>query len=192
MKGVLSLFGSHMRPALVLMAVFSLALGVLYPAVVGAVVKYGFNLQIEEGVIRAPSGRVLATSFSGPAESRPQYFWGQIYSADTAGCPAPGATGAACQRAVTARVAALHAADPDASGTIPSDLVTIASSNLQPDISLAAAQYQSHRVALARHIPEQQVDALIRASTRNSTYNTTQGLYVNVLELNLRLDGALA
>lgn len=194
MKVVMSVILGHLRPAVALVAVFTLLLGVLYPAAVETVVRHSFTLQIEDGIVRDRSGHVLATAFSGPAEDRPQYVWGRIYGADTLGCDAFDTTPrpARCQRAVAARVAALHAADPEAGPAIPADLLMLTSSNLQPDISLAAAQYQAHRVAVSRHIAQQQVDAVIDAATHNAIYNTTQGLYVNVLEVNLRLDGKLA
>ncbi len=194
MKVVMSLVVAQLRPALCLIAVFTLALGVLYPAAVATAVKHGFTLQIEEGVVRDRSGRVLATAFSGGGEDRPQYFWGRIYGVDTVGCDAFAATAepGRCHDAVAARRVAVLAADPLAGTAIPPELLDITRSNLPPNISLSAALYQAHRVAMARHISQQQVEAVIAAATHNAIYNTTRGLYVNVLELNLRLDGKLA
>jgi K+-transporting ATPase ATPase C chain len=90
--------------------------------------------------------------------------------------------------AVKARIAALRAADPGNSSPVPVDLVTASASGLDPDISLAAAQFQAARVARVRELPLARVQALIAAHTAGRLFAVLGEPRVNVLELNLALD----
>jgi K+-transporting ATPase ATPase C chain len=90
--------------------------------------------------------------------------------------------------AVKARIAALRAADPGNSSPVPVDLVTASASGLDPDISLAAAQFQVPRVARVRAVPPARVQALIAAHTAGRLLGVLGEPRVNVLELNLALD----
>ncbi len=192
MKLLVSTVVSHLRPGIVLLAIFAIVLGGAYPAIVGAMIEHGLAMQIANTEIRDPSGHLLASALSGPAEERPQYFWGRIYGPGTRACAdAVGQEPNRCKQIRAARFKALRAGDPGTT-SIPPELLIIASSNLTPEISVAAARYQAPRVARFRGLSLARVQAVIDASTRNSVYNTTKGLYVNVLELNLRLDGKLA
>ncbi len=89
---------------------------------------------------------------------------------------------------VQARIDALHAADPNNTMPIPSDLVTASASGLDPDISVASALYQLHRVAQARNMSESVVQDLINANTKDRQLGVLGEKTVNVLELNLALD----
>ena len=83
----------------------------------------------------------------------------------------------------------MRAADPGNTAPVPVDLVTSSASGLDPDITPAAAEYQVARVAHARHLPLATVQAMIAASTRGRTFGVLGEKRVDVLELNLRLDG---
>ncbi|TXT41036.1 MAG: K+-transporting ATPase C [Comamonadaceae bacterium] len=90
--------------------------------------------------------------------------------------------------AVKARVAALRAADPSNIAAIPVDLVTASASGLDPHISPAAAQYQARRVAQAKNLPLDKVQALINQATERPLLGILGEPVVNVLALNLALE----
>ncbi len=92
--------------------------------------------------------------------------------------------------AVRARVDALRAADPGNTLPIPVDLVTASASGLDPEISIAAAEFQVPRVARERGLPEERVRQMVREATRGRALGVLGEPRVNVLELNLALDTA--
>jgi K+-transporting ATPase ATPase C chain len=83
----------------------------------------------------------------------------------------------------------LRAADPDNAAPVPVDLVTASASGLDPHISVAAAEYQIARVARARNLDTDAVAALVRGHTEGRTFGVLGEPRVNVLLLNLALDG---
>ena len=87
-----------------------------------------------------------------------------------------------------ARIDALKAVDPDNTLPIPVDLVTSSGSGLDPDISIAAADYQINRVARYRNLTVEQVSVLVKRFTTGRTLGILGEPRVNVLELNLALD----
>ena len=93
--------------------------------------------------------------------------------------------------AVKGRVAALKAADPGNNTPIPVDLVTASGSGVDPHISLAAANYQLARIARLRNLTAINVQTLIAQYTDNRQFGILGEPTVNVLQLNLALDGKL-
>jgi K+-transporting ATPase ATPase C chain len=184
-----------LRPALVMFGALSLLCGVLYPAAVTAIGRAAFPHQANGSLIEA-DGRMVGSLLIGQPFSSPAYFWGR----PSATTPMPdnaagsggsnlGPTNPALVDAVKERVAALQRADPGNRAPIPVDLVTASASGLDPDISLAAAHYQAARVAAARKLPEQQVRALIERYRQDPALGFLGEPRVNVLALNLALDG---
>jgi len=184
-----------LRPALVLFGALTLLCGVLYPLAVTGIGRAVFAHQAGGSLVEA-GGRTLGSTLIGQPFSRPGYFWGR----PSATAPVPnngagsggsnqGPTNPALIDAVKARVAALRQADPGNRAPVPVDLVTASASGLDPEISLAAAQYQARRIAAARGLPEQQVRALIEAQRQEPVLGFLGEPRVNVLALNLALDG---
>jgi K+-transporting ATPase ATPase C chain len=186
---------STFRPALVLFGVLSLLCGLLYPAAVSVVGRAAFAQQADGSLIAA-GGKTVGSTLIGQPFSTPGYFW----SRPSATTPMPdnaagsggsnlGPTNPAQIDAVKARVAALRQADPGNQAPIPVDLVTASASGLDPDISVAAAEYQAERIARARKLPLQQVRALIDRYRQDPALGFLGEPHVNVLALNLALDG---
>ena len=186
---------SILRPALVVFGALTLLCGVLYPAAVTGIGRMAFAHQADGSLVEA-GGKTVGSSLIGQPFSQPGHFWGRPSAtapmADNAagsGGSNLGPTNPALLDAVKARVAALKAADPGNRAPIPIDLVTASASGVDPDISLAAAEYQAARVAAARKLPAEQVRALIARYRQEPVLGFLGEARVNVLALNLALDG---
>jgi K+-transporting ATPase ATPase C chain len=173
----------------------TLLCGVLYPAAVTGIGRVAFAHQADGSLVEA-GGKIVGSTLIGQPFSRPDYFWGR----PSATTPMPdnaagsggsnlGPTNPALLDAVKARVAALKAADPGNRAPIPVDLVTASASGVDPEISLAAAEYQAARVATARKLPVERVRALIARYRQEPVLGFLGEARVNVLALNLALDG---
>jgi K+-transporting ATPase ATPase C chain len=127
----------------------------------------------------------------------PRYFWGRPSSTGPVPYNAASSTGSNLGptnpdhlKAVKERVEALRKAHPEQSGSIPADLVTASASGLDPHISPAAAEYQVTRVTQACGLSEERVRQLVVAHTERRTLGLLGEPRVNVLRLNLALEGA--
>ena len=184
-----------LRPALSLLVGFTVLIGLIYPLAVAGLAQSVFPWRAN-GSVLAVAGRPVGSVLIGQAFDAPQDFW----SRPSATTPQPdnglasggsnlGPTNPLLLDAVKARIAALHAADPGNQAPIPVDLVTASASGLDPDISLAAADYQRDRIARARHLSARQVQEVIDRYARRRWLGLFGTPHVNVLELNLALDG---
>lgn len=191
---------TQLWPAIAVLAALTVITGFLYPAAVTAVAQAAFPPQAN-GSLVVVDGTTVGSSLIGQAFSDPTYFWGRPSAAGvTASNPAGydgtasggsnlGPTSKALIDTVTQCVDALRAANGNA--PIPVDLVTASASGLDPDISPAAAEYQVARVAKARGMSEDQVRGLVARHTSQPLLGFLGEAHVNVLELNLDLDGLL-
>ena len=191
---------AQLWPAIVVLAALTVITGFLYPAAVTAVAQVAFPSQANGSQI-VVDGRTVGSSLIGQAFFDPRYFWGRPSTAGvTASNPAGydgtasggsnlGPTSKTLIDTVTQRVDALRAANGNA--PIPVDLVTASASGLDPDISPDAAAYQVARVAQARGMTADQVRALVAKHTSQPILGFLGAATVNVLELNLDLDGLL-
>jgi K+-transporting ATPase ATPase C chain len=185
----------HLRPALVSLVFLSLITGVAYPLVVTAIAKVVFPHQAGGSLIEK-DGKVVGSRLIGQPFDDPKYFWGRPsatsphpYNAGASSGSNQGPTNPALTKAVQERVDALRAADPGNTTPVPVDLVTASGSGLDPHISPAAALYQVRRVAKARNFDEAKVRQLVEAHTEGRQLGFLGEPRVNVLALNLALDG---
>jgi potassium-transporting ATPase KdpC subunit len=188
------MFAQLIRPAISLLAVMTLLLGVIYPLVITGVSKLAFPRQADGSLIYQ-DGNLIGSTLIGQSFSDPKYFWGrpsattpQPYSGLGSTASNLGPLNPALIDAVKANVKALRDADPDNRLSIPVELVTASASGLDPDVSPAALEYQAARVARTRHLELAQVEALIKAHIQERSLGFVGERRVNVLELNLALD----
>ena len=183
------------RPAASILLLLSAITGIAYPMLVTGIAQAAFP-HAAKGSIVERDGHPVGSSLIGQSFSAPTHFWGR----PSATTPMPnnglasggsnlGANNPALLAAVRSRVDALHAADPDNPLPVPVDLVTASGSGLDPEISLAAALYQAPRIARARGVALAQVRALIEQQAIHSWLGVVGEPRVNVLALNLALDG---
>ena len=186
---------STLRPAFVMFGALTVVVGVLYPALVTGIGKVAFADKAGGSLI-VQGGKPVGSTLIGQSFSSPGYFWGRPSATGPMANNAGGSSGSnqgplnpALAEAVKGRIAALRAADPGNSDPVPVDLVTASASGLDPEISVAGAYYQARRVAAARSLPREQVDALVARHTVGKVLGFFGEARVNVLALNLALDG---
>lgn len=189
-----------LAPAIALLVAMTVITGAAYPAVVTLIAQVAFPTQANGSFITV-DGKTVGSSLIGQAFDQPKYFWGRPSDAGvTPSNPAGydgtasagsnlGPTSAALIANIQAQIDRLHAADGNA--PIPVDLVTASASGLDPDISPAAADYQVARVAAARGMTQDAVRAIVARHTTQPLLGFIGEPVVNVLELNLDLDGLL-
>jgi K+-transporting ATPase ATPase C chain len=186
---------ANLRPALMSLIVLTLATGVAYPLLVTGIAQAVFPFQANGSLI-AKGGTVVGSALIGQRFDDPKYFWGRPSGTSPFGYNAAASSGSnlsptnpALVNAVQARVEALQAADPGNTAPVPVDLVTASASGLDPHISPAAALYQVPRVARERKLSPDAVRALVDRHTEGRQLGFLGEPRVNVLALNLALDG---
>lgn len=183
-----------LRPTLVLFFILTLITGVAYPLVVTGAAQALFPAQAGGSIIMR-DGKAVGSDLIGQTFTDPKHFWGRPsatgpmpYNASASSGSNVGPLNPALTDAVKSRIEALRAADPGNSQRVPVDLVTASASGLDPHISPAAASYQVGRVAKARGLANDKVQALVDAQTETPLLGLLGEPRVNVLKLNLALD----
>ncbi|HEY2395131.1 MAG TPA: potassium-transporting ATPase subunit KdpC [Rudaea sp.] len=185
------------RQSLGMLLAMTVLTGVVYPLLVTGAAQLLFT-DAANGSVIEHDGKPLGSALIGQPFTEAKYFWSRPSatapfadnSASSVGSNL-GPTNPALTDAVKQRIDALRAADPDNTAPVPVDLVTASASGLDPHISPASAQYQMARVARTRGLPPARVAVLVDRSTEGRQFGLLGEPRVNVLKLNLALDGKL-
>ncbi|MBV8067675.1 MAG: potassium-transporting ATPase subunit KdpC [Candidatus Eremiobacteraeota bacterium] len=184
----------HLGTALRVTIVSIVLLGFIYPLAMTGIAQALFPRQAN-GSLVAVNGKIVGSSIVGQLWTKPQYFHGRPsaagkgYDPTSTGGTNLGPTSKKLIDATKATIAALKKENPDASGPPPMDLVTSSGSGIDPDITPEAAYWEAPRVSKARQMSLAAADALIAQHTQGRTFGFLGEPRVNVLELNLALDG---
>ena len=190
------------RPAIMLTLLLTVILGIAYPLATTGAAQVLFPSQANGSIVYV-DGKPIGSQLIGQYWTQPQYFHGRPsatlnlqgtpapYEADNSGGSNQGPTNSQLVTTVQQRIAQVRKENPDVPpGTpVPVDLVTASASGLDPDISVAAAYYQIPRIAKARGLSQAAVRLLVDAHITGRFLGLFGEPRVNVLELNLALDG---
>jgi K+-transporting ATPase ATPase C chain len=185
----------ELRPAVISFLLLTLLTGFAYPALVTGISQALMSGKANGSLI-VRGDKPVGSSLIGQSFSDPKYFWSRpsatgpmANNASASSGSNLGPTNPALMDAVKARVQALRDADMGNTQPVPVDLVTASGSGLDPHISPAAAEYQLARVARLRNLSSDAVRKLVAEHTEGRQFGILGEPRVNVLELNLALDG---
>ncbi len=185
----------ELKPAVMMLVWLSLVTGIAYPLLVTGVAQLVFPAQAN-GSLVVQGGKPVGSSLIGQPFDDPKYFWGRLSGTAPHGYNAGASSGSNLgplnpnlHAATKARIEALREADPGNTAPVPVDLATASGSGLDPHISPAAAFYQVPRVAKARGVDPAQVRRLVEQHVEGRQLGILGEPRVNVLRLNLALDG---
>ncbi len=183
----------NLKIAILMTLATTVLLGVIYPLLVTGLAQLLFRDKAN-GQLIARDGQIVGSRLIGQSFTGDKYFHsrpsaaGNGYDAANSGGTNYGPTNHLLIDRVTADVARLQPENPGQ--LVPIDLVTTSASGLDPDISLAAAEFQVARVARARGMSEEQLSQLVQQHALGRQLGFLGEPRINVLELNLALDDA--
>ena len=194
----------EIRPAIVMMVLFTVLTGLAYPLAMTGIAQVVFPRQANGSLIEK-DGKVIGSELIGQNFTDAKYFHGRPSATtdtdpndSTKTVPAPynagnsgGSNAGPTSKSLIERVQGdVDTLKKENGGSIPVDLVTTSASGLDPNITPAAAEFQVARVAKARNLPEERVRALVADATEDRFLGILGEKRVNVLKLNLALDAA--
>jgi potassium-transporting ATPase KdpC subunit len=181
-------------PSLRMLAVLSVLTGVVYPLLTWGIAQVAFP-GAANGSLVVQNGKAVGSALIGQPFDDPKYFWSrpsatspQPYNGAASSGSNQGPRNPALADAVKDRIKALRDADPGNTTAVPADLVTASASGLDPDISIAAADFQAARIAKARGMTLEAVRGLVDKFAQGRTFGILGEPRINVVRLNLALD----
>jgi K+-transporting ATPase ATPase C chain len=183
-----------LKTAILMTIVTTILLGLIYPLVVTGIAQVVFPDKANGSLIRRADGAIVGSRLLGQAFSSPGYFLSRPSFAGANGYDAGASSGSNLgptnQKLIDRIKADVEKAQAENPGKpVPIDLVTSSGSGLDPHISPAAADFQVPRVAREREISELELKEIVAAHTEGRQFGFLGEPRVNVLELNLELDG---
>lgn len=184
----------QLKTALLLLVIFTVITGLIYPLVVTGIAQVFFPWRANGSLI-ADNNQLIGSELIGQVWSNPNYFWSRPsatlpfpYNAASSSGSNLGPSNPTLLANIKNRILNLQNADPQNKNLIPIDLVTTSASGLDPEISPEAAVYQIPRIAKARDLSEDEIQALVFNSIKPRTLGILGEPRINVLQLNLALD----
>ena len=184
-----------LRPAITLMALFTLLLGLGYPLAITGIAQTTLGWQANGSRIEV-DGKLVGSDLIGQNFASDRYFWprpsataDQPYNGGASTGTNLGPTSAKLKDLVETEIARLKASGVT---DVPADAGTFSGSGLDPHISPAFAAAQIARVAKARNLPEAEVAKVVQSATRGRDLGVFGEPRVNVLVLNMGLDAVRA
>ncbi len=188
------MFIKNLRVAVLLVVIFTILTGLVYPLLVTGVAQMLFRHAANGSMIQR-NGKIIGSELIGQQFSDPKYFWSRLSATSPYPYNAGSSTGSnygplnpALFDAAKKRIADLRKYDSLNTRPIPVDLVTASGSGLDPHISIAAALYQLDRVARYRGMNPKDIRTLVDHNTEGRQFGILGESRVNVLKLNLSLD----
>jgi potassium-transporting ATPase KdpC subunit len=183
----------HLGTSVLFTVVSVIIFGLIYPLVMTGIAQVLFPWQAN-GELVYVNGKPVGSAIIGQLWTKPQYFHGRPsaagkgYDPTSTGATNLGPTSKKLIDSTRATIVSLKKENPDATIPVPMDLVTSSGSGIDPDISPEGAYYQAPRVAKARNIPVERVNALIARTIQPRQFGILGEPRVNVLQLNMALD----
>ncbi|SCL86436.1 K(+)-transporting ATPase subunit C [Sporanaerobacter sp. PP17-6a] len=179
-----------LRPAFLCFVVMTVLCGIIYPGIVTGIAQAAFpnkangsiiTVTLKDGTKKDFGSSLIAQKFT-----KPEYLIGR-----PAGTTNLSPVGKEQEKLIKERIDWWHSINPDNKADIPMDLVTASGSGVDRNISPEAAEYQVTRIARERNVSQEDIRAIIKKYTTGRFLGFWGEPAVNVLKVNLSLDGLL-
>lgn len=186
---------SEIKPAIMITLILTVICGLIYPFAITGIAQVVFPRQAN-GSLTMMNGQAIGSDLIGQNFASPKYFHPRPSAAGDKGYDGMASGGSnlaptnpALDKRLAESAAAFRKENPGYTGSIPADAITASGSGLDPHISPATALAQCERIAQARNVPVERIRGLVEAHTEGRQLGFLGEARVNVLLLNLALDG---